>query len=313
MKKRILVASSACMDFCVTVERFPRDGEENVWGSEREYRLGGRGAAISLALVRGGADCVFCGRTGADPEGARLRQVMTRQGVDMRFFTAAKDASTDFTLILTDRRGACRSVSFPGASALFCREDVEGAFTSYPDAVFLDPEIPENAAVAVIDFAREQGVPVALDFSYRHPSYRIGLLGRGEPVELLVLNPERTRYYTDVEPSTVDNCLRAVIKLSSILKFKYCVIKLGERGYFLYDNKYHQLLTSRHPGKYESQNASDAFSAALAGEYFRTGQISAALKYADAVSAIVERDGGGLDSIPGAERVREFLETEGTV
>ena len=127
MKPRILVIGSVQADFCLDVSRFPEKGEELLDSGKREYRPGGCGAVAAVTFSRLGADTLFCGKTGNDTEGARLKQSFMRYGIDTRFLTPSRSRPTDFAIVVSEESGDMRRIRFPGASATLTAEETEEA------------------------------------------------------------------------------------------------------------------------------------------------------------------------------------------
>ena len=75
MKKRLLVVSSANIDFVQRVERLPDGGETVVETRGYIYVPGGKGANSPISFARFGADCVFVCKVGADSNGAKLKSL----------------------------------------------------------------------------------------------------------------------------------------------------------------------------------------------------------------------------------------------
>ena len=162
MKPRILAIGTIRSDFCLEVSRFPEAGETVSDDGSRSFRPGGRGPFASAAFARLGADTLFCGKTGSDTDGARLKQFLVRYGVDTRFMATSRTSPTDFAIVVGEDSGKRRTLKFPGASDLLSPEDIEEAFTSYPDSVFIQLDIPVSCSAAALRFASKQGIPVSL-------------------------------------------------------------------------------------------------------------------------------------------------------
>ena len=148
MKERILVISSANIDLSVKAKRFPAAGETLISDGDYAYLPGGKGANASRALAALGADTVFLCRLGDDSNGRRLRTLYEREGIDTRFIVTDCDEKTGFALVLCEEGAENRIIVYPGANAYLSASDVEEAFTSYPDGVFVQMEIPDEALLA---------------------------------------------------------------------------------------------------------------------------------------------------------------------
>ena len=75
MNKRILVVSSANLDFVQRMHRLPNAGETVIETAGYSYVPGGKGANSAVTFARMGDDCVFCTRLGQDSNGTRLRTI----------------------------------------------------------------------------------------------------------------------------------------------------------------------------------------------------------------------------------------------
>ena len=71
MNKRILVVSSANLDFVQRMRRIPNSGESVIETPEFGYSYvpGGKGGNSAVTFARMGDDCVFCTRLGTDGNG----------------------------------------------------------------------------------------------------------------------------------------------------------------------------------------------------------------------------------------------------
>ena len=58
--KKVLVVSSANMDFVQRMHRVPQRGETVTESMDYAYVPGGKGANSAVAFARLGTDCVFC-------------------------------------------------------------------------------------------------------------------------------------------------------------------------------------------------------------------------------------------------------------
>jgi ribokinase len=102
--------------------------------------------------------------------------------------------------------------------------------------------------------------------------------------------------------------MRACIALSQRVKAKYVVIRLGERGTFLFDGKFSTFVSAYDVPQPKGVESDDAFGAALVHEYLRSdGDIARACDFATVVSAVYLARGGGLRAYPYFEDVRRFV------
>jgi len=308
MKKRILVISSANMDFVMKVAKMPNGGQTVTENRGYEYVPGGKGANSALALARLGADSVFCARIGNDSHGQKLKQLYVENGIDTRFIITDKTASTGLASIIVEDSGENRIIVYPGANDRLTVDDVEDAMTCIPDAVFLHFEIPDVAVIAATKFAQRKGIPVFIDAGPAKVGYPLERLGK---VEIFSPNESETLALTGILPNNPANCLRAATVLMQKVECKYVVIKLGGRGAYVHDGTYSQHITTYEGEVVDTTAAGDSFTAALTLEYMKTGDIIRAVKYANAVGTIVVGKMGASSSIPTAAEVDKFIRDNG--
>lgn len=304
MKKRILAVSSANMDLVLNVNRVPSAGETVIDSKKYTYIPGGKGANAAVTIARLDGDSVFCTRLGNDNNGTALKNFYKENGIDTRFIKKDADAPTGLAAIFVESNGMNRIIVYPGANAKINKEDVEEAFMCYPDALFVNFEIPYESVVCACSYARKQGIPIIVDAGPADTSLNLDLLGE---IEVFSPNESETLAFTGIAPTNADNCLRAAIALYKKVKAKYIVIKLGDRGCYIYDGIHYHICTAYEVNAVDTTAAGDAFTAAMTLEYVRSGDIVGACKYANAVGALVVSKEGASSSIPTYKEVFEFI------
>ena len=307
MKPRILVISRTSMDFIARTEQFP-ETDKPVVGNTYDYIPGGSGATYSITATALGAEAILASRVGADSNGQRLRNIYRDMGIDTRFIFMERRAATGLSSVMVNPKGERRVLTFPGANDYLSALDVEEAFTSLSDAVIVKLEVPERTALAATEFAAKKGIPC---YVVSHGAKKDFPLGKLYPVEVFSPNDKELEEITGITPNSTENCLRAAIRLSSIVKAKYYVIKMGDRGAFLYDGKYYNVVLANNVNAVDKSLAGDIFISALAVENCRSKNIMRAVKYANTVAGISVSRPGALDSIPTEKEVREYIAERG--
>ena len=147
-KQRILVVSSANIDFVQRMRRVPYAGE-TVSEPELKYSYvpGGKGANSAVAFRRLGGACIFCCKLGRDANGDALRKVYESEGMDTRFIATDNEQPTGLAAIIVEANGANRIVVYPGSNMTLNREDIDAALTADPDALYLQLEISHDAII----------------------------------------------------------------------------------------------------------------------------------------------------------------------
>ena len=296
MKPRVLVVSSANVDLIQRLARVPAPGETVLEPDNApQFSPGGKGANSAVAFARMGVDTVFCARVGKDQNGARLRAVYERERIDTRFLFTDPERATGMASIFVEQSGANRIIVYPGANLSLSADDVEEAMTCLPDAVYLQFEVPDEPVLAAAKFAARKHIPVFIDAGPARADFPLEALGE---VEIFSPNETETFIYTGIHPNTQDNCLRAAIRLASRVKAKYIVLKLGERGSFLYDGKFFHIIPAVDIKVTDTTAAGDVFTAALVSQYIAGEGIADAVRFATYAAAISVSRAGAYPSIP---------------
>ncbi|MBE6709903.1 MAG: ribokinase [Clostridia bacterium] len=296
--QRILVISSANIDFVQRMRRIPYAGEtvvENDIGYS--YVPGGKGANSAVTFARLGADCVFTCKLGRDSNAKRLTSIYRNEGIDIRYILEDPEVPTGLASILVEENGKNRIIVYPGANMTMTAADIEEPFTCYPEAVYMQLEIPDEAILEAARRAHEANIPVFIDAGPARIDFPLKELGR---VEIFSPNESETRIFTGIAPTNDETCLRAAIRLSNLVDAKYIVIKLGERGAFIYDvgGKEYFVVPAEKVEAVDTTAAGDVFTAAMVYVYLQNGSIVSAVKYATCAAAISVTRAGASTSIP---------------
>ncbi len=303
MKSRVLVVSSANMDFVQNVAKIPEAGQTIVTDSTYSYIPGGKGANSAVTFARLGADTVFCTRVGRDQNGATLRRIYEREGIDTRFVIEDPESATGLASIIVEEDGTNRIIVYPGANSNVSENEIEEAFTTYPDAVYLQFEIPFEAASIAADYAFEKKIPLFVDAGPVSDGVDLSRLRR---VEILSPNETECEALTGIYPDSIENCLKACIRLCSMVEIKYVVLKLGRRGAFVYDGKYYHIVQGYRVDALDTTAAGDIFTAALTYAYLKKGDVLEATRFANLAAALSVTREGAYSSIPTLAEVKEF-------
>lgn len=302
--KRILVVGSANIDFLMTTPYVPSEGETVISEGAYTFVPGGKGANTAVAAARLGAEVVFCARVGDDAYGDRLINIYRENGIDLRYIKTDRLEQTGLAVVMLEKGGANRIVVYPGANRRINDNDIENAFYSYPDAVITQFEIGEAAVIQTARVANTEGVPLIIDAGPARKGFPLAKL---EQVEILSPNENETEILTGIRPTTLDDCLKASMALMNAVDIKYVVLKLGARGCYIYDGKYCDIISPYDVQPVDTTAAGDAFTAALAYEYLRTGDIITAARFANAVGALTVTKVGAISSLPTRKEVEQFI------
>ncbi len=304
MKKRVLVISSANIDFVQKVDRLPYSGETVVeYNGGYSYVPGGKGANSAITFSRFGADCIFVCRVGADTNGARLRKLYEKEGIDTRFIIEDREHPTGLASIIVEKGGKNRIMVFPGANVHLTGDDLEDAFTTYPDAIYLQLEVADEAVLEACRLATERGIPVFVDAAPARLDYPLSGMGT---VEIFSPNENECRVFTGITPTNEESALRAAIRLRNMIKAKYIVIKMGSKGAFMFDGKEYFVYPAEDVTAVDTTAAGDIFTAVMTYSYIQNGNIHSAIRMANVAAGISVTRDGALNSIPTLAEVLDY-------
>ncbi len=304
MQERILVVGAADMDLSLPMRALPRAGEASVEDGRFRYAAGGSGAVTALALSHLGAEALLCARVGNDNHGSRLLHLYRTAELDCRFVSLDRRAPTGLRVALCEDAGNTRTVYYPGANRHLSLSDVENAIaTASPEALYLPTDLPSDILLGVSRLASSRNIPVWAEYGMTDPDLPLSAMAR---MEIFSPDDRETYALTGTFPVGSDSCLKAAVELEKLVKARYYLIKLGERGVFLYDGRYCHVVPAFGVRMAEGEPLCDTLSAAILLEYLRNGRdILNACRYGLALNAIL-KNSPDQNSFPEADEIREF-------
>ncbi|TIH34298.1 PfkB family carbohydrate kinase [Subtercola vilae] len=120
---RVFVVGSLNVDSVVRVERHPSPGE-TVRGGDLATFWGGKGANQAVAAAEAGADVIFIGRVGDDPEGHAYRTRLASRSIDVRPLGITHGVTTGHAMIAVSGDGENTIIVSPGANARVTLDDL---------------------------------------------------------------------------------------------------------------------------------------------------------------------------------------------
>lgn len=304
MAKRILVAGSSSIDFMLSTPYIPAPSENLQSSGKYAFAPGGKGANAAVAAKALGSEVVFCSRVGDDAYGDSLIALFNERGIDTRYIKVDRLEQTGLSVVMMEKNGTNRIISYGGANKKICDTDIEDAFSSYPDAVLTQFELRPDAVIAAARCAADEGLPFFVDAGAATVDFPLDKLER---VEIFSPNEAETEILTGIRPNNLENCLRASIALCNKVDIKYVVLKLGSRGCYVYDGKYCDIVSPFDVNAVDPNAAGDIFTAALASEYLRTGDVLSSARFANAAGALAVTKLGAVNSVPTLEEVNALL------
>jgi fructokinase len=284
-------------------------------------RDGGAPANVAVALARLGIMSAFAGVVGDDPFGRRLRDMLSREGVDTSRLRMSNEAPTSLAFAWKDEQGDGHFQLLRLADRLLAEHDVDGF--GIPDlasivvgSVALAAEPSRQAVTHAVELAAISGVPVIFDVNLRPSlwddleSARTACRPIIERSRLLKLSLDDARHLFGVECDPASAFTVARRSAPGMV-----VLTDGARGAWFMDE--HEQL--RHVPAFEIEpveptGAGDAFTAALISRLIArdwTMPEESDVCFASAAGALATTKHGAMDGLPTAAHMEAFLAKRG--
>ncbi|MBQ7011864.1 MAG: hypothetical protein IJN63_09190 [Clostridia bacterium] len=295
MEKMFLTVGNTEIEFTCHIAKIPLVNEVTIERGDREITPGGFGLFTAAAIAELGAHSALCTCLGDDRYGDMLTRFCREKGISLDSIYTDKHLPTAFLMNIVEDNGARRSAFYPGAFEAIRHSFIEEAFVSRPDCVLASLDLPVEHVAYIAEMADLQEIPLFLDASTAAVSYPFEDICR---CEAFVCDEAQAYRIAHIMPDSMENCLKCAVKLASVIKTHYVVMKLKERGVYVYDGKYCSIAPNRGKASAGVPDVAEVFMAALAYTYVQSRNMEVAAKYAAvAVAAYVEK-GGGITALP---------------
>ena len=305
VKPKILVVGSINMDLVIKAERMPREGETLI-GHDFQTIPGGKGANQAVAAARLGAETYMAGRVGADSFAEPLVSNLRREGIQVDSVLHDDRAATGAAMIIVDAAGNNSILVAPGANMQMTAADVDALDTLFGeiDCVLLQLEIPMAVVDHVLAKAAARGVTSLLDAgpAMKCPTETL------RKATIVSPNETETEALTGRTVTDLDSARDAAGKLLD-MGVQTVVLKLGVNGALFATAAGMEHVPSHRVDAVDTTAAGDAFTAALAIELIRGGDVAGAVRYANYAGALAVTRFGAQPSMPTEEEVRAFQTT----
>lgn len=297
---RAAVVGSINMDIILNMERVPELGE-NVLGTTYGNACGGKGANQATGLARLGAKTKMIGKVADDENGKALIANLKKNNIDYSC-VATDGTQTGMAAIIIDGEGRNRIVVYEGANAEIIPSEASSAITDDLDLLLVQFETSEDVVVECVNRAIEKNITTVIDCG---PAKNFNL-ERMQGATIISPNENETQALSGIFPDDEDSILEASKIIMARSKAKYVVLKLGSRGCSVWDGKELKLMPPYESKVVDTTAAGDSFTAALALEYKRCGDIYTACDMANKAGAIAVSRMGAEASMPTAEDIINF-------
>ena len=300
---RVLVVGSANVDFTVTVERLPREGE-TVSGGRLHVGHGGKGANQAVAARRLGAEVRFLGCVGTDTFGDEIARHLLARGIATEGLHHTSEAATGTALIIVDAEGRNQIAVAPGANCVLTPGMAEKREVDFEwaDVLLLQLETALPTVTWALRAARRHNVATILNpapaqplpeemyplVDFLTPNAGEAALLSGRPVH----DPETAR-------GAAERLLARGVGA--------VVITLGSAGALAADGTAAVHYPAFPVQAVDTTGAGDAFNAGLAVGLAAGATLDQAMPLASAAAALACTKTGAQDALPDRAAVEAFL------
>ncbi len=297
---RAAVAGSINMDMILNMKKVPEVGE-NLTGTTYGYANGGKGANQATALARLGAETKMIGKVADDENGRQLLDNLVKNGIDVSG-VSTDGTQTGLAVIILDGEGKNRIVVYEGANAEIDADEAAECITDELDLLLVQFETDEKVVAECVNKAVKNNMVTVIDCG---PAKDFAL-EKMQGATVITPNESETKALTGIYPETESDILEASKILLERSKAKYAVLKLGERGCSVWDGETLRLMSSYPTKVVDTTAAGDCFTAAMALEFIRSGDIYAACDMGNRAGSIAVSRMGADASVPTVEELNNF-------
>ena len=225
-------------------------------------------------------------------------------GIDVSNLRLKEGANTGMAVIMLEENGMNRLAIYTGANNDTTPASVEEAFKDKEyDALMMQLEIPLESNVRAFELAKERGMITCLDAGPAQ-DYPIE---KFQGITILSPNETETEALVGILPKDDDTCVAACKILHERSNCKYVVLKMGDKGSFIYGEGICQMVPTFKVEAVDPTAAGDCFTGVLVKQYAETGDIVASARYASAAAAISVQHLGAQPSLPSKDAIEAFL------
>ena len=288
------------MDLILNMKAVPDVGE-NVLGTSYGYANGGKGANQAVGLARLGAQVKIIGKVADDSNGHKLIENLQKNNVDVSDVSLS-GTQTGLAAIIIDGEGRNRIVVYEGANAEINAAEAAGCIKEGLDLLLVQFETNEDAVISCVNRAVEKKIATVIDCG---PAKNFAL-EEMQGATIITPNESETKALTGILPADESSILAASKILEERSKAEFVVLKLGDRGCSVWNGKELRMMPAYPCKVVDTTAAGDCFTAAMALEYIRTGNIYAACDMGNKAGSIAVSRMGADASMPAADELLNF-------
>ena len=287
-------------DYLAVVDSFPAvDTKKEVLRLEEQG--GGPVATALVTLSRMGIEAGFHGITGDDEDGAKIRQSLVDEGIDVSGLKQRPGAASQRAFIVIEQSRGKRTIFWkrPSGAALL-PEELPATFLDNAAFLLLDGLMTEVSLFAA-QKAKKAGVPVMLDAG----RVREGIPELAGLCDYVVASEE---FAKDLGWDDDAGILQREIGRRG---FGVTTITLGERGSITFAGSDVITVPAFSVESVDTTGAGDVFHGGYVYGILQGWPLPETIRFASAAAAMKCRHVGGRSGIPGSDDVFRFLDAQG--
>lgn len=304
MNPKILTVGSSYFTMDLVIPSVPPSGGVSKVKNYSRYP-DGSGINTAISLQKLDADCILVTSVGGDSGGKMVQRFLSSYLNNMMTVHVEKNVPVGTIFNLDDVDGGRRQLVYEGANPYLTSDMVEDAFSSCPDGVIVNGDMPQEIVYASILAANTHGVPVLVDLRGKQAArLPVDQFGDGT---ILVMDQSNAQRYCGMRVNTVDDCLKACISLSGKVKSKFFIIRLEGKGAFAYNGKYYYFVPNYDFIPADERGAEEYYNSALILRYLMEGDIRIACEFAAVAETVAMLRTGGAAGLPDYEDIKKFV------
>ncbi|CUK13680.1 Ribokinase [Ruegeria denitrificans] len=274
-------------DMIYAVPHLPGPGE-SLAATGMERFLGGKGANMSVAAARAGAQVAHIGAVG--PDGRWAQDRLTEYGVDTRHIDGV-EVPTGHAIIAVDAQGENNIILFPGSNHAISQDQLGQALSSAQQGGLLVMQNETNLQVEAAKMGRDLGLTVC----YAAAPFQADAVQAVLPyLDFLILNEIEAEQLRQATGQSVTD-----------LEVEHVIVTLGSKG----ARYYHRGTASDFPAykvkAVDTTGAGDTFTGYVLAGMDRGMPMAQAVSQANRAAALMVTRHGTADVIPDLKEVRE--------
>lgn len=284
------------IDFVYQVPHLVKPGE-TLSSTHFQSVLGGKGANQSIALAKAGVDVKHVGAVNKGD--IKFVEQMQSYGVDCSLVRLCDDVASGHAIIQVDEQAENSIILFGGANQTFCPQQIDKALTSAQAGDYLLIQNEINALHQVMQAAFDKKMKIVFNPAPMTPSVNELPLSF---VDLFVLN--------EIEAEQISGFVNLNdIKAALLERYpeSHFVITLGKQGACFFNKEQEVSVEAFVVNAIDTTAAGDTFIGFFLAGLEQKQDITDALSFACAASALSVTKSGAAQSIPDLNDVNQFL------